>query len=302
LSTRPGHTVRSSTSPTSPASVAAGADRDQAACGRADAGRGDRPARPVRNPIHADPRLTYYSARPPTSRGGGPTAVGYVELSQAPHSCSYEEGKFLLYAGLALLGQPATPGRGLWRADRCRVGLARRGSGICTLGWPEVPPGAGERLAAYDRRPPHCGAHRGQTVTDSHTPELPATSARNETGRVVPHYYSATHIWASTTDHWTLLPHRVVGGKRQYQMGHPGPSARQPAPLVAGRIYRRINQNSQRCSSVSTVTTKISSSLLLRLSPSNVLDFAKQAIGGVPYRSVTLAMGGTEGVARWPVM
>jgi hypothetical protein len=73
-------------------------------------------------------------------------------------------------------------------------------------------------------------------VTDSHTPELSATSARNETRRVVPHYYNATHIWASTTTTGALLPHRVVGGKRQYQMGHPGPSARQPAPQVAGRV------------------------------------------------------------------
>lgn len=57
-------------------------------------------------------------------------------------------------------------------------------------------------------------------MTDSHTPGLSATSARNETGRVVPRYYNATHMRASTTTTGALIPNRVVGGKRQYQMGH----------------------------------------------------------------------------------
>jgi len=46
------------------------------------------------------------------------------------HSCSYEEDKFLNTPGLELLGLPATPGVGLWRADRCRIecfGAARSG-------------------------------------------------------------------------------------------------------------------------------------------------------------------------------
>jgi hypothetical protein len=124
------------------------------------------------------------------------------------------------------------PGRGLWRADSCRVGLERRGSGICTLGWLAVPSRGGGAFGGV--RPPATprrGAHRGQTVADSHTPGLSATSARNETGRVVPRYYNATHIWASDNHHWTLLPNprrSAVNGNTRWGTPAPRPATRSP--------------------------------------------------------------------------
>jgi hypothetical protein len=89
----------------------------------------------------------------------------------------------------------------------------------------------GERLAAYDCRPPVRVVSSGQTVTDSHTPGLPATSARNETRGFAPRYHNATHIWASTTTTGTLLLNRVVAVNvdqfRHTECGHPSP---RPAP------------------------------------------------------------------------
>ena len=144
-----------------------------------------------------------------------PTVAGRLPFrirrtKSGAHSCSFEEGKFLNTPGLELLGLPATPGVGLWRADRCRIewfDAARN--------WNVLPRVAGgpssskeQRLAAYDcRHPPPPASHRGQTATDSPY----ATGCRprqhgTKGGGFAPRYHSATHIWASTTRTETLPP------------------------------------------------------------------------------------------------
>jgi hypothetical protein len=71
-------------------------------------------------------------------------------------------------------------------------------------------------------------------VTDSHTPGLSATSARNETARVVPRYYSATRIWASTTTTGTLLPNRVIERQREAWKAGGSVGAREAVSAAAG--------------------------------------------------------------------
>ena len=157
------------------------------------------------------------------------------------HSCSYEEGEFLNTPGLALLGLPATPGVGLWRADRCRIewfGAARNGNVL-----PRVaggPSSSGEqRLAAYDCRPP---PPRSLIEVRQATDSPYATGCRprqhgTKGGGFAPRYYSATHIWASTTRTETLLPNRVVGVNTNTRWAPPAPTGGRPAPLVAGRVF-----------------------------------------------------------------
>jgi hypothetical protein len=53
----------------------------------------------------------------------------------------------------------------------------------------------------------------GETMTDSHTPGLPVTSARNETG-IAPRYYIATRICASINHDWEIPP--KTGNRARY--------------------------------------------------------------------------------------
>ena len=98
------------------------------------------------------------------------------------------------------------------------------------------PSRSGERLAAVNCRPPtRRGSHRGRTVTDSHTPGLPATSATERTAGFAPRYYTATQFWASTTTAGTLLPNRVaaltsISSGTCPKWDTPGPSARHLDP------------------------------------------------------------------------
>jgi hypothetical protein len=143
------------------------------------------------------------------------------------------------------LGRPATPGGGLWRADRCRYRVVWRGaaSGICSprvAGGP--PPGAGSAwrrtTAGHPRR---AESHRGQTVTDSHTPGLPATPATERTGgsrratRTLPNLGIDNHHWDTPQNRPSTLTSISSGA---YQMGHPAPSAATRS-LVAGRFHAK---------------------------------------------------------------
>jgi hypothetical protein len=107
-----------------------------------------------------------------------PTVAGRLPFrirrtKSGAHSCSFEEGKFLNTPGLELLGLPATPGVGLWRADRCRIewfDAARNGNVL-----PRVAGGPSsskeQRLAAYDcRHPPPRSLIEVRQRPTAHTP------------------------------------------------------------------------------------------------------------------------------------
>ena len=49
-------------------------------------------------------------------------------------------------------------------------------------------------------------------------------------GGFAPRYYSATHIWASTTRTETLPPNRVVGVNTNTRWAPPAPTGRHPLP------------------------------------------------------------------------
>ena len=150
------------------------------------------------------------------------------------HSCSYEEGEFLNTPGLALLGRPATVGS-RWRADRCRIewfGAARNGNVL-----PRVAGGPSKQLgsSAWRRTPAGHPPPRSLIEVRQATDSPYATGCRprqhgTKGGGFAPRYYSATHIWASTTRTETLPPNRVVGVNTNTRWAPPAPTGRR-APL-----------------------------------------------------------------------
>ena len=153
-------------------------------------------------------------------------------------SCSYEEDKFLNTPGLELLGLPATPGVGLWRADRCRIEWFGRGAatGNCSLGWPAVPPAAGSSLGCTTVGHPCRGvSSRSESDRQPIRQGLPATSGTERGGGFAPRYYNATHIWASTTRTETLLQ-TASSALTPMPDGHRQPP-RAAAPLPWWRVF-----------------------------------------------------------------
>jgi hypothetical protein len=125
------------------------------------------------------------------------------------YPCSYEEGKFFPYAGTCPLGRPATPRAAGCCGGSTALGIEWFGGGahreFARHGWPAVPPGAG---SAWRRM---TAGHPPVRLDRDRQPYAKAAghASTERNGGFVPRYYSATHIWASTTTTGTPLPHRV---------------------------------------------------------------------------------------------
>jgi hypothetical protein len=119
-------------------------------------------------------------------------------------------------------------------------GLTRRATGMCSLGWPAVPPAA--RSSAWRRTT--AGTPRRRRLIEVRqrpTAHTPRAAGHVSTERKVADSRRATTA-LPTSGHRQpelrhSLPNRVVGVNTNTRWAPPAPTGRRPAPLVAGRVF-----------------------------------------------------------------